>query len=175
MPQKLPMVLDSNAFIEPKNRFYAFDICPGFWDFVIDDFENGNAMSVIHVRDELLTGGDNLSKWVKDKIDKVHFFDCAGDPKVVAEQQRVASYVMSAYTRQNVINDFLAPGVADSWIAAYVLAYGGTVVTQEQPRSKSKKVSLVDVCDHFGIHHVNVFEFLRTEKAKFVYQRQGAA
>jgi hypothetical protein len=169
------MILDANAFIEPKNRFYAFDICPGFWDFVIEDFENGNAMSVIHVRDELLTGGDDLSKWVKDKIDKVHFFDCAGDPKVVAEQQRVVSYVMSAYTRQNVINDFLAPGVADSWIAAYVLAYGGTVVTQEQPRSKSKKVSLVDVCDHFGIHHVNVFEFLRTEKAKFVYQKQGAA
>ena len=41
------MILDANAFIEPKNRFYAFDICPGFWDFVIDDFENGNAMSVI--------------------------------------------------------------------------------------------------------------------------------
>ncbi len=175
MPQSSAMILDTNAFIEPKNRFYAFDICPGFWDFVIEDFENGSATSVIHVRDELLTGGDDLSKWVKEKIDKVHFFDCAGDSKVVAEQQRVVLYVMGAYTRQNVINDFLAPGVADSWIVAYALAYGGTIVTQEQHRSKSKKVSLVDVCDHFGIHHVNVFEYLRAEKAKFVYRRQGAA
>ena len=54
MPQKLPMVLDSNAFIEPKNRFYAFDICPGFWDFVAADFANGNAISIINVRDEIL-------------------------------------------------------------------------------------------------------------------------
>ena len=175
MPHNSAMILDANAFIEPKNRFYAFDICPGFWDFVIDDFENGNAMSVIHVRDELLAGGDDLSSWVKDKIDKVHFFDCAGDSKVVAEQYRVASYVMSAYTKQNVINDFLAPGVADSWIVAYALSYGGNVVTQEQSRLANRKVSLIDVCNHFGIHHINVFEFLRAEKAKFVYQKQGMA
>ena len=170
MPQSSAMILDANAFIEPKNRFYAFDICPGFWDFVIDDFENRNAMSVVHVRNELLAGGDDLSTWVKDKIDKVHFFDCAGDTKVVDEQRRVASYVMGAYTKRNVVNDFLSPGVADSWIASYALAYGGTVVTQEQSRSKNRKVSLVDVCDHFGIHHVNVFEFLRSEKARFISQ-----
>lgn len=47
-------------------------------------------------------------------------------------------------------------------------------MTQEQHRSKGKKVSLVDVCDHFGIYHVNVFEFLRSEKAIFVFQKQGA-
>ncbi|MDO4538890.1 MAG: DUF4411 family protein [Coriobacteriales bacterium] len=169
------MVLDANAPVEPKNCFYAFDFCPGFWDFLVDDFDNGNAMSIIHVRDELLAGGDDLSKWIKDTINKVHFFDCAGDPGVVAKQRDVASYVMGAYTRQNVISDFLSPRVADPWIAAYALAYGGTVVTQEQSRSKRKKVSLVDVCGHFGIHHVNLFEFLRAEKAKFVYQRQGTS
>lgn len=41
------------CFIEPKNRFYAFDICPGYWEFVIDDFESGNAMSVTHVHNEI--------------------------------------------------------------------------------------------------------------------------
>ena len=25
-------LLDSNVFIEAKNRYYAFDICPGFWE-----------------------------------------------------------------------------------------------------------------------------------------------
>lgn len=174
MPQSSAMILDANAFIESKNRFYAFDICPGFWDFVIDDFENGNAMSVSHVRDELLAGGDDLSAWVKGKIDKVHFYDCAGDSAIVAEQRRVAKYVMGAYTKPNVVSNFLSPGVADPWIVAYALAYGGIVVTQERSWTTTKKVSIIDVCDHFGIHHVNVFEFLRAEKAKFVYQRQGA-
>lgn len=24
-------LLDANVFIEAKNRYYGFDICPGFW------------------------------------------------------------------------------------------------------------------------------------------------
>ena len=104
----------------------------------------------------------------------MHFYDCAGDSAIVAEQRRVAKYVMGAYTKPNVVSNFLSPGVADPWIVAYALAYGGIVVTQERSWTTTKKVSIIDVCDHFGIHHVNVFEFLRAEKAKFVYQRQGA-
>ncbi|MCG8556092.1 MAG: DUF4411 family protein [Proteobacteria bacterium] len=28
-------VVDSDVFITAKNRYYAFDICPGFWKSVI--------------------------------------------------------------------------------------------------------------------------------------------
>ena len=175
MPQSPSLVLDTNAFIESKNRFYAFDICPGFWDFVIEDFDKGNAMSITHVRDEILTGGDDLSVWVRDKLDKVHFFDCGNDLKVIAAQQRVASHVMNTYSKPNVVSDFLKPGVADSWIVAYTLAHGGIVVTQETHKRRGKKVSLTDVCDHFGVHHVDIFEFLRIEKARFVYERSHTA
>lgn len=31
-----PYLIDSNAFIESKNRYYAFDICPGFWLLLFD-------------------------------------------------------------------------------------------------------------------------------------------
>ena len=27
-------LIDSNVFIEAKNRYYAFDIAPGFWESV---------------------------------------------------------------------------------------------------------------------------------------------
>lgn len=70
------------CFIEPKNRFYAFDICPGYWEFVIDDFESGNARSVTHVHNEILGGSDALSTWMKDELDKKYFFDCAGGTAV---------------------------------------------------------------------------------------------
>jgi len=169
------MILDTNAFIEPANRFYSFDICPGYWDFVMEDFESSNAISIKHVRDEVLVGEDKLADWMKESINKVHFYDCAGDEAVVAEQRRVAEYVMHTYDKPNVINDFLATGVADSWIVAYALAHGGTVVTQETHKRKGKKVSLVDVCKHFGIHQIDVFEFLRIEKARFVYQKREVA
>ena len=29
-------LLDANPFIEAKNRYYGFDICPGFWTAIID-------------------------------------------------------------------------------------------------------------------------------------------
>ncbi len=27
-------LFDANVFIEAKNRYYAFDICPGFWEWM---------------------------------------------------------------------------------------------------------------------------------------------
>ena len=171
MPRSNVMVLDSNAFIEPKNRFYAFDICPGYWEFVIDDFESCNAMSVTHVRNEILGGSDALSTWMKDELDKKYFFDCASDAKTVTEYQTVSSYVQAYYSKPNVVQDFLKPTSADPWLVAYSPAHGGTIVTQEAHKSRNKKVSLSDVCDHFRLHHINVFEFLRAEKAKFIYSK----
>ena len=75
---------------------------------------------------------------------------------------------------ENLIDDILGPGAADSWLVAYALAYGGTVVTQEKRRPMNREASLFDVCGQFGIHHIDVFEFLRAEKAGFVY-RKGSA
>lgn len=46
-----PYLIDSNAFIESKNRYYAFDICPGFWDFMVDDFNAERSLSIRHVYD----------------------------------------------------------------------------------------------------------------------------
>lgn len=163
------MILDTNVFIESKNRYYAFDICPGFWDFIIDDFSKGSAVSINHVRDELLRGNDELTNWIKNCVSKTYFHDCLSDTTVVGKQLMVANYVQSAYSKPNVINDFLNPSVADSWIVAYAMTNGGTVVTHEKTRSKSKKVSLVDVCSNFQVQYMNVFDFLRHEKAKFIY------
>jgi hypothetical protein len=169
MPQNQKMILDSNAFIEAKNRYYAFDICPGYWDFVIKDFGCGNATSFTHVWTEIESGGDDLTAWMKGNLDKKQFYDCAKDAGVVSRYRSVSHYVTTAYSaKPNVISAFLDPSVADPWLVAFALAHGGTVVTQETPKSSGKKVSLVDVCDHFGVRHIDMIEFLRAEKARFV-------
>ena len=77
------MILDTNVFIESKNRYYAMDICPGFWEFLEDDFKAGRSMSITHVRAEIL-----------------------------------------------------------------------------------------DVCDHFHIRHVNVYEYLRAQRALFYFRKK---
>jgi hypothetical protein len=30
-------LLDANVFIEAKNRYYGFEICPGFWEWLISE------------------------------------------------------------------------------------------------------------------------------------------
>ena len=76
---------------------------------------------------------------MKEKIDKVHFHDCAADSKVLSEQLRVASYVMGACKKPNLVNDFLGTGSGGLMGGAYALAYGSTIVTQEIHRSMNEK------------------------------------
>ena len=63
-------LLDSNIFIEAKNRYYGFGICPGFWEWLEDSDE---VKSLDEVEKELAAGEDDLSKWVKDHLKKFFF------------------------------------------------------------------------------------------------------
>ena len=57
-------LLDANVFIEAKRRYYAFDLCPGFWDCLIWHHGAARIQSIDRVRQELERGGDDLSDWV---------------------------------------------------------------------------------------------------------------
>lgn len=57
---------------------------------------------------------------------------------------------------------------ADCWLAAYARVHGASVVTNEQKAPESKKeVKLPDVCEQFGVRHVNTFQMLRALNARF--------
>jgi PIN domain protein len=47
-------LVDSNVLIEAKNRYYAFDIAPGFWAWLDQAHQQSLACSIEAVRDELL-------------------------------------------------------------------------------------------------------------------------
>lgn len=143
IPQVQKMILGSNVFIEAKNRYYAFDIYPGYWDFVLKDFMCGNAVSIAHVWNEVAVGEDELTEWMKGHLDKKRFFDCAQDSHVVANYRLGASYVKVCYGKPNVVRDFLQPTVADPWLVAYALTYGGNIVTQETAKNAAKKSRLL--------------------------------
>lgn len=46
-------LLDANVLIEAKNRYYAFDIAPGFWRWLENAHSRGVACSIERVREEL--------------------------------------------------------------------------------------------------------------------------
>jgi hypothetical protein len=61
-------LLDSDVFITAKNAYYAFPICPGFWDSMIHHHNAGSLFS----------------------IDKVHSASASRSPKSGACLSRMA-------------------------------------------------------------------------------------
>ena len=63
----MAFLLDSNVFIEAKQRYYPFDVCPAFWDWLIAAHEAEVVFSIGKVYDEIVGSGDELSDWAKDR------------------------------------------------------------------------------------------------------------
>ena len=38
-------LLDANVFIEAKKRYYGFDFCPGFWQWLVVKNQEGKIFS----------------------------------------------------------------------------------------------------------------------------------
>jgi hypothetical protein len=54
-------LLDTNIFIEAHRRYYAMDLCPGFWDCLAHHCQKPRLLSVDRVRNEI-NEGDKLSR-----------------------------------------------------------------------------------------------------------------
>jgi len=52
----LQYILDANVFIEAYKRYYAFDLCPGFWRSIEHYGAQGKLASIDRVRDVLREG-----------------------------------------------------------------------------------------------------------------------
>jgi len=75
----MPYLLDSNTFIQAKNEYYAFRLCPGFWDWIDRENHAGTVFSIEPVLKELRDGNDELVDWAKNRVDgwnkkDTHFF-----------------------------------------------------------------------------------------------------
>jgi hypothetical protein len=92
-------LLDANPFIEAKNRYYGFGICPGFWKALLDQHGKGRVFSIDQVHDELTAQLDELSNWVATNCPD-SFFKKTQDQAVVDQFQRMINWV---YTGENRI------------------------------------------------------------------------
>ncbi len=159
----MPYLLDANAFIQAKNLHYGFDICPGFWDWLVQANAQGKVFSVEKVENELEVGNDELAAWGRARGGA---FFLRPDMQVVEAFGRVSEWVNGAGYEPTAINTFLQ--VADYYLIAHALAYNFIVVTHEVPANTRKKVKIPNVCIGLGIRHMTPYEMLRREGAKFV-------
>lgn len=161
MSDRSPFVLDSDVFIAAKNAYYAFAICPGFWDSLIHHSDVGDLCSIDRVRSELLAARrtEDLVVWVKETVPDDFFKDT--DEQDVADAygqvmlwvQRNSQYVDQAKAK------FATE--ADGWLVAYAMVRGVSVATNEQPRPEARnRILLPDVCRQFGVTYKDTFAML---------------
>ena len=161
-------ILDSDVLITAKNLYYAFDLCPGFWESLIHYHGQGRLFSIDRVRGELLAGHktEDLVQWVQDDLPRALFLSVDTD----AVTRAYTEIMMWAQRHSNYFDHAKAKFAtgADGWLVAYARVHAASVVTNEQPAPKSRKaIKLPDVCDQFAVKRENTFSMLRTLGARF--------
>lgn len=167
----LRYLLDADVFITAKNTYYAFTICPGFWDSLIYHHQKGTVGSIDRIRGELLAGREteDLYQWVERQL-PVGFFRSTHDEavisaytKVMLNIQRNAQYVDHAKAK------FATE--ADGWLVAYAMVHKLTVITNEQPRPQSRnRVLLPDVCTEFNVTYKHTVEMLKELAVRYEWR-----
>lgn len=141
--------VDTNVFIEAKNRYYRFDLPPGrwFWDLIDRAVAAGIVHSAQRMRDELKPAKDQLSSWAATHGDSLW---TPPDAAVLAEAKSLVQWAQGrvgggpANLLQSAVDEF-ADG--DVFLVATASARGLTVVTHEQPSPMSRKrIMIPDAC-----------------------------
>ena len=162
--------LDANSFIEPYRRFYAFDIAPDFWNWLISKAYEGKVCSTMAVYIELKQKEDKLYEWAS--AHKNILFK-EPDQRVYRVYESIANYVKRRYTIKHY-EKFLSG--ADPWVIAHSKAYNWVVVTMEARRGEQidrtsgkivSEIKIPNVCEAFGVKYVNLFDMLRSLKLQF--------
>ena len=163
-------VIDSDVLITAKNRFYAFDLCPGFWDSLLALHHAGRVHSLDRNRQELLQGrdDDDLVKWVHESVPESFFLNC-NIAKVVSTYTEIMLWVQRNPQYYDDAKAKFATG-ADGWLVAYAKVNDCVVVTLEESRPESRnQIKLPDVCLQFGVVYQDVFAMLRTLRVHYDY------
>ncbi len=156
-------LLDANVFIEAKNRYYGFDFCPAFWDWLIQKNDEQIVFSIEAVYKELTDGNDDLSTWAKSH--KNTFF-LSPDNLTQDQFTTVSTWAISQDYEQTAISEFFSVG--DYFLVSHALGNRMTVVTHEIPSNSKKKIKIPNACQGLGVQFTNPFQMLRSEDANFV-------
>ncbi|UMR30456.1 DUF4411 family protein [Massilia sp. MB5] len=159
-------LLDSNAFIEAKNRYYRMTVCPAYWQWILRMFESNAVASISMVGSELKKGDDELAEWAKEHG---AIFLPVDDVDTQQSFQKVAGFVArkGQEMKPGAVGDFL--GGADPWLIAKAMALDAVVITHEAYASDVRKRFLIpNVCEEFGVSWMNTFDLLELLEARFV-------
>ncbi|MDE7195737.1 MAG: DUF4411 family protein [Helicobacter sp.] len=162
-------LIDTNIFIESAYRFYAFDICPGFWDFLGKCSETDYVKSIDKVYDEIISNNPKLQDF-KERLKGVGFF-LPIENILLDFCVKLSRNLQEMKYTEIAIKNFSE--CADFFLIALAHQESYTIVTHESKSSGNarNKIKIPDVCEKLEICCIDVAEFLRRERAKFVLEQ----
>jgi hypothetical protein len=169
MDKQKHYLLDSNVFIEAHRRYYAFDLCPGFWECLLS--HNGQVQSIDLVRKELedktSENKDPLWAWITSNLPDT-FFRSNADARVGQQYAKIIQWVSSSSQYSQQAKDDFAR-VADGWLIAQAKTDNFVLVTHETlDKNIKKRVKIPNICEEFGVEYIDTFDMLRELKECFV-------
>lgn len=140
-----------------------------FWAQFGEHIEKGEIAILDMVRDEVLKGKDDLSKWLKGLS-----FGCLIEhQEVVAEYAAVLQYIQNnACYKQSAVTEWSRATVADAWLIAAAKKKGYTLVTFEKfnqgvnANNKSKTARIPNIATDFNVKTVDLFYMMRALNIK---------
>jgi hypothetical protein len=163
-------VIDANVLIQAHRAYYAFDICPGFWDALRCHHSNFVMESIDKIKDEISEGDhyDNLKVWVKNTIPPEFF--CSTDDENVREKYREIIRWVQAHEQFTTDAKAKFADDADGWLVAYAMANNRTLVTQEVFAADVKvKIPIPNICREFHVPQIDTFVMLRELGTEFSF------
>jgi hypothetical protein len=157
-------LIDSDVFIDAKNRHYGFDIVPAFWTWTEQQHRAGRVFTVQRVADEVLAGADELADWMAAQPAS---FRLPARPEDQPALGAVSQWAAGAGYQQAAVATFLQAG--DYFLVAQALSRTFTVVTPETPDPvvSRKRIKIPDACKAVGVAWTTPFMMLRMEGARF--------
>lgn len=136
MSSSKKFLLDANVFIEAHKKYYAFDICSGFWKALERQYRLGTLASIDRIKVELTQRRkkdeepDALSDWA-NKSAPEGFFKGTTDLAVIKTFGHMANWVQGSQQFKDSAKQEFAD-VSDGWLIAYAKENGLIVATHEE-------------------------------------------
>lgn len=163
---KETFLVDSNSLITPYKMYYPFDFAGKFWDQLYESIEARDVVMLDLVREELLRGEDDLSRWVAS-IRHELILD-RRDSGILSHYGEVLAHVQtSGFYHEKALSTWSQAHIADPWLIAAARNHGFTVVTLEKPngglktQNKVGNAKIPDVCSSLGVHCKDLFYMMR--------------
>ncbi len=159
--------LDSNALIEPWNKYYTMENCAEYWEIIDRLALQGRVFCTLEVKHEIAKIDDSLAHWVEQR------------PYLFREESAQANanirQILAQFPR--LIDSSKGRSMADPWVVAHAMAEGAVVVTKEFPTpTDANKIKIPNVCEAFGVEWMSDFQFNNELGIKFsasIDQRGG--